>query len=164
MKTISEGLSNGNLNGLIDTTISIDQYKPKIGTDADTVVVALTTKYDKPADDLSNFISTSAIEHLDVESSSVPNQDGSYKVFVEFARTPNVYNKIISLLDDINNITEYKTNDWKFVTYKVDEEIELNESNLEKYIISTAEEYDEKYRKKDEKASIKERMDFLINY
>jgi hypothetical protein len=164
---IYEGLHYGDLDGLIKSTASIDQYKPKIGTDADTVVFALTVDYDKPAEDLSNFISSSDLEHLDVEASNVPNEEGKYKVFVEFARTPNVYNKILKLIKDINNITNYKLTDWKFVTYKMENEVDLTLENLQKYIISTAEEYDNKFKIKkeqEEKQKIKERIEFLIKY
>jgi len=172
MELISEGLSNGDLNGLIDTTVSIDQYKPKIGTDADTIVVALTASYDKPADDLSNFISTSDLTHLDVEPSSVPNEDGKYKIYVEFARTPDVFKKIITMIEDINNITNHKTQDWKFLTYKQEVPAELNIENLKNYIIDNVDEYNAKYKKEDNDTleknnvveNIKERINFLINY
>src|SRR6056300_1036210 len=96
------------MQGLVDSVVSIDQYKPKVGDEADTVVVALTVQYEKPASDLSNFIETSVIEHLDVDTSPAPNEDGVYKVFVEFNRDKKLYNKIREMLDNVTKITSDK--------------------------------------------------------
>ena len=159
---INEGLEPNDLKGLIDNVINIDQYKPKVGSDDETVVVAFTVKYDKPAEDLANFIETGIVDQLDVEASSVPNEDGEYKVFVEFPRTPNLYSKIESLLKDIDKITSI-TGDWKYEGFKSEQAKEFNEENFSSDIISTPEDYKNKYSKRNEDI-VRKRMEFLVKY
>lgn len=161
---IFEGLEQEELKGLVFNVISIDQYKPKIGTDAETVVIAFTVKYEEPANDLANFIQSSYIELLDVEASSVPNEDGYYKVFVEFDRTPNIYKKISELLHDINNITSNAGGEWKYVAYKMETPKPFTKDNLEQDVIFTSQEYDAKYKKKSAEDSVRERIEFLLKY
>lgn len=161
---IFEGLEQEELKGLVFNVISVDQYKPKIGKDAETVVVAFTVKYEEPATDLSNFIQSSYIELLDVEASTVPNEEGFYKVFVEFDRTPNLYKKISQLLHDINNITSNTGGEWKYVAYKMEAPKPFTKDNLEKDVIFTSQEYDEKYKKKSAEDSVRERIEFLLKY
>ena len=48
---IFEGLTHEEMQGLVNSVVSIDQYKPKIGENADTVVVAFTVQYEA---DISN--------------------------------------------------------------------------------------------------------------
>ena len=116
-RILHEGLEFGDLNGLISDTISIDQYKPKLGKEEETVVVALFVKHEKPAKELSRFIETGDLEHLDVEISPAPDEEGRYVVFVEFKREYNLYNHIKDMLLDINNIIEEKEYVWKYIPY-----------------------------------------------
>lgn len=162
MMKISEGMEPNDLKGLVDSTISIDQYAPKVGTDAETVVVAFTVKYEKPAQDLSNYIETGIVDQLDVEASSVPNEDGEYKVFVEFPRTPNLFHKIKSMLDDVNKVTS-NDGEWWFEGFKSSKKIEFNEETFGSIIIQTPEEYKNKYTKRNEDITRK-RMEFLVKY
>jgi hypothetical protein len=159
---IYEGLEHNDLKGLVDNVISVDQYKPKIGNDSETVVVAFTVKYEKPSQDLANFIETSYVEQLDVEASDVPNEIGDYKVFVEFARTPNLFNKIKALIEDINKITS-ENGVWKYEGFKSNVAKEFSEENFNNDIILTPEEYNFKFKKNNEDI-VKERMKFLVNY
>jgi hypothetical protein len=159
---INEGLEHNDLKGLVDNVLNIDQYKPKIGNDGETVVVAFTVKYENPAKDLANFIETSYVEQLDVEASDVPNEDGDYKVFVEFARTPNLFNKIKALLDDINTITS-EIGMWKYQGFKSNSVKDFSEENFNNDIILTPQEYNQKFKKSNEDI-VKERMKFLVNY
>lgn len=160
---INEGLENEELRGLVYDIISIDQYKPKIGTDAETVVIAFTVKYENPAQDLNNFIQSSYIEILDVEASSIPNEEGEYKVFVEIERTPNLYKKISDLLNEVNKITS-AGGGWKYKAYKMSSPKEFTKENIEKDVISTPQEYDKIYKKKTAEDSVRERIEFLLKY
>ena len=159
---ISEGLHYEEMQGLVDSVISIDQYKPKIGEDADTVVVALTVQYEKPANDLSNFIETSITEHLDVETSPAPNEDGVYKVFVEFTRDKNLYGKIKSMLDNVNRITSDKGN-WEFTSYKLEEPRAFDKERFNRDVITDPEMYKNKFERTADQ-EIKERIEFLLKY
>jgi hypothetical protein len=111
-KRISEGLSFEDLKGLINDNIMIDLHKPKIGSVEDTVVVAFDVTYEDPAKDLSQFIETGALEHLDVEVSASPDVDGTWKVFVEFMRDNDLFEKIAAMVGMtmlLDGLTEHST-------------------------------------------------------
>jgi hypothetical protein len=162
---INEGLINGDLRGLVDSILMIDQYKPKIGEDGDTVTVAFTVRYDEPAKDLSNFIQTSDIDHLDVDASESMDENGNYQVFVEFERNRGLYNGIRLLLDMIDKVTSEK-GDWKFTALSTDEDLEFNKENFNSYVILSPQEYNDRYKTNQQTAEqeIKERMKFMVNY
>lgn len=159
---LNEGLEKNDLTDLIDNTISIDQYKPKIGSDNETIVVAFTVKYENPADDLADFINTSHIPHLDVESSTVPNEDGFFKVFVEFERDNKIIQKILDLLNHISKLTGNMK--WDYIYFSKKEKTPISAENLKNDVITNQTVYDKLYKKKDAKDSIKERIEFLLKY
>jgi hypothetical protein len=129
----------GEMENLVSPTISVDEYKPKIGEANETVVVAFEVDYEQPARDLSNLIETDVIENLDVDVSQGPNDQGKYLVFVEFARDPEVTNKIINIAKTASNVTGI--NEWKFTYFKGDDTADLNEENLSQNIVTDKEEY-----------------------
>lgn len=159
---LNEGLEKHDLEDLIENTISIDQYKSKIGNDAETIVIAFTVKYEKPSVDLADFISTSHIEHLDVENSSVPNEDGFFKVFVEFERNEKVISKLLDLLSHIEKLTGNIK--WNYISLNTKDEKEVNAYNLKSDVITSESLYNKIYKKKSEKNKIKERIEFLLKY
>lgn len=159
---LNEGLEKNDLADLVKNTISIDQYKPKIGNDSETVVIAFTVLYENPAEDLSDFIGSSHIEHLDVEASTVPNEDGHYKVFVEFERNEKLINKIVELIHHVSKITGDM--DWKYISFRSKEENQLKLENLKNDIITSQKIYNKLYKKKNTEDSIKERIEFLLKY
>lgn len=148
-KKIFEGLEFEDLKGLIDDNVLIDMHKPKIGNDEDTVVVAFDVTYEDPAKDLSQFIETGALEHLDVETSTSPDQDGTWKVFVEFMRDHELYEKIEALLDSVSQITSREDGAWTYRAYNVKEPKEFNEENFKNDIIDSRYEYRKTYMSDD---------------
>jgi hypothetical protein len=147
-KRISEGLAYEDLKGLIDANIMIDLHKPKIGSVEDTVVVAFDVTYEDPAKDLSQFIETGALEHLDVEVSSSPDTDGSWKVFVEFMRDFDLCDKITELLTSVDQITSGgNDNDtkWTYRAFNVKTPVEFNAENFKRDVIDSRYEYRKKY-------------------
>ena len=139
---ITEGLEFEDLRGLIDSEISVDQYKPKVGEEADTVVVAFFVTYEEPAKDLSNFIETSNVEHLDVEVSTSPDESGRYMVFVEFSRDYKLFDKLESLLHDINQITSKDRNEWEMVPIRnKGKSVVFSRESFEKHVVTSAPKY-----------------------
>ena len=65
---LTEGLGHDDLKGLINDNVLIDLHKPKIGDEADTVVVAFQVTYEDPAKDLSQFIETGAFDRDIIDS------------------------------------------------------------------------------------------------
>ena len=133
----------GEMINLVNSTISIDQYKPKIGEANETVVVAFEVDQEGAAGDLSNLIETDIVESLDVDVSQGPNDNGKYLVFVEFARDKKLHNNIMEIMKAVSNVTEI--NEWKYDYYKGEGSKELNEQNLSETVLDNQEQYVLKY-------------------
>jgi len=133
----------GEMINLVNSTISIDQYKPKIGEANETVVVALEVSQEGAANDLSNLIETDVIECLDVDTSQGPNNNGNYLVFVEFTRDKKLHNNIMEIMKVVGNATTIT--EWQYEFYKGDSPTELNEQNLSETVLDNQEQYVLKY-------------------
>ena len=161
---ISEGLEYEDLKGLVSNNISIDQYKPKIGAEEDTVVVAFTVPYEDPAKDLSSFIESGAIDHLDVEASDAPDNEGNYKVFVEFTHDNDLFGKVEALLSNVDQITSKTETQWEYVAYKVKEPVEFNKENFQRDIVDSAVKYRMKFLQGVEVSEVYNRLQQLVKY
>jgi hypothetical protein len=144
-----EGLGHNDLKGLINDNVLIDLHKPKIGDEADTVVVAFQVTYEEPAKDLSQFIETGALEHLDVEVSTAPAQDGSWRVFVEFVRDHKLFDKVAALLHSVSLVTNKDDHPWTYRAFNVKKSVIFNEANFDRDIIDSRYEYRKMHSNKD---------------
>ena len=133
----------GEMVNLVNSTISIDQYKPKIGEANETVVVALEVSQEGAANDLSNLIETDIVKCLDVDTSQGPNNNGNYLVFVEFTRDKKLHNNIMEIMKVVGNATTIT--EWQYEFYKGDSPTELNEQNLSETVLDNQEQYVLKY-------------------
>jgi|TARA_B100001093_G_scaffold64264_1_gene54179 hypothetical protein len=133
----------GEMVNLVNGTISIDQYKPKIGEANETVVLALEVMQEGAASDLSNLIETDVVETLDVDVSQGPNNKGNYLVFVEFQRNNKLHTSIVEMMKVVANVTTIT--EWQFEYYKGDGAVDLNEDNLKSSVLDNQDEYVLKY-------------------
>ena len=138
----------GEMINLVNSTISIDQYKPKIGEANETVVVAFEVQQELAAKDLSNLIETDIVESLDVDISQGPNNNGNYLVFVEFARDNKLHNRIMEIMKCVSNVTEIT--EWQYEYYKGTGAVDLNEDNLKETVLDNQEQYVLKYAQQNE--------------
>lgn len=144
MTSLTEGIQHGELGRLVKPAMEIDTYRSKMGEDKDIVVVGFTVLGKEPADDLVNFIEKSYDWVLDADISSGETSDGNYIVFVELQRKPESAKHIHTMLEDMMNLTDQKVEDWVFSYYKGAENLPVTLENLEKTIIKTSEEYEQK--------------------
>jgi hypothetical protein len=138
----------GEMTNLVTPTISIDQYKPKIGEANETVVVAFEVAFEQPAKDLSNLIETDVTESLDVDVSDGPNGDGKYMVFVEFERDGNLYENIMNIVKVASQATSIT--EWKYSYYKGTDSADLTAENLAETVLDNSEEYVLRYTNNEE--------------
>lgn len=138
----------GEMTNLVTPTISIDQYKPKIGEPNETVVVAFEVAFEQPAKDLSNLIETDTTESLDVDVSDGPNSDGKYMVFVEFERDGNLYENIMNIVKVASQATSIT--EWKYSYYKGTDSADLTAENLAETVLDNSEEYVLRYTNNEE--------------
>ena len=103
------------LEGRIESTIHFDEYKPKMGKDDGIIVATFKVLGKQPAQDLENFIEMGYDWVIDAETSAGEISDGKYIVFVEAERRSSYPEKFMSLISDINNLTDIEQ--WTMVYF-----------------------------------------------
>lgn len=153
-------LKHNDLRDLVLDTVSIDQFKSKVGKDYNVVVLGVKVKGKDPAHDLSKFLETGH-DVLDVDVSTGPNTDGEYTVYLEMERNSKLYNRISTVLEDIVKVdNSIKT--WNFTSYQNKEAREFVEENFNDNVITSSYDYMLKYHK--DASKIYERIQFLNRY
>jgi hypothetical protein len=146
----NENLEAGDLKRLIHNEIHIDEYKSKMGDDADICVVSFKVGGKEPGLDLVNFIEKGYEWVLDADVSSGEKEDGDYLVFVEIDRTKDLPKQIVQLVTDLTNLTDYSLDSWRARYQKIHKDVAVEESALKSVIPTTPEKYLQKYEKDQE--------------
>lgn len=146
---INEGLEQNDLVRLVNPELHIDEYKSKMGKDEDIVVLSFKVSGREPAEDLVNFIEKGYDWVLDADISSGELDDGDYLVFVESDREPELADNVISMLQDIMNLTDQKLSDWSMQVRSNPTKIEINADNIRSYVPLTTSAYQAKFGKKE---------------
>jgi hypothetical protein len=133
------GLQAGVLQGLLHSTIEIDEFSSKMGEDKNIITVSFKVKYEDPAKDLVKFIEGGYKFVLDSAISSGEQDDGSYRVFMEIPRNKNSIDHILEIIEDCKKLS--KIDEFRFRYYKNFRSHPLTKENLEKYVITDPEKY-----------------------
>lgn len=149
-KILQENLEYGDLRRLIHPELHIDEYKSKMGDDADVCVISFKVSGKEPSTDLVNFIEKGYEYVLDADVSSGEKEGGDYLVFVELDRTPDVPAQIVEILEDIMNLTEQDIGEWRVRYQKSTTDHDLTEESLKNIVPLTSEIYSRKYHKDQE--------------
>lgn len=147
---LNENLEGGDLKRLVHDELHIDEYKSKMGDDADVCVVSFKVSGKEPAIDLVSFIEKGYDWVLDADVSSGEKEGGDYLVFVELDRTPALPEQIYQLIADIVNLTEQDIADWRVRYFKSNSEHNLTVETLGQIVPLTPEKYHIKYEKDQE--------------
>lgn len=142
---LNENLEYGDLKRLIHPELHIDEYKSKMGDDADICVISFKISGKEPSLDLVGFIEKGYSYVLDADVSSGEKEGGDYLVFVELTRSTEVPSQIIEIMSDIMNLTEQDTDEWRVRYRKSLTDYPLTEESLRNLIPLTAEKYSQKY-------------------
>ena len=102
---IYEGLKAGDLEGVVSPRFSIDQYKSKMGDDKNILVLGFIVDGQAPAKDLERFAEVGYNSILDADATPGTLEDGKHRVFIEFARKPEVIRQIAGFLEDLKKLT-----------------------------------------------------------
>jgi hypothetical protein len=143
-----EGLERNDLARLLRNELHIDQFKSKMGDDADVIVLSFKIKDKEPALDLVDFIEKGYDWVLDGDISSGEKEDGDYLVFVELARDKNAPDRIMRLISDTNNISGLQTTDWHWKYHKELKDYKMSEEQIAAVVPLTPEDYREKMDRK----------------
>jgi len=146
----NEGLEQSDLARLVHPKLHVDEFKSKMGDDADIIVLSFKVNGKEPATDLMNFIEKGYEFVLDADVSAGELDDGEYLVFAEIERKPEAAGEIVGLLDDIINLTDQDLDNWKFQYRKSSNEHEITEQEIQSVVPLTPEEYDAKFGERDE--------------
>jgi hypothetical protein len=144
-KLLRENLEQGDLKRLVHTEMHIDEYKSKMGDDADVCVISFKVSGKEPSTDLVNFIEKGYDFVLDADVSSGEKDGGDYLVFVELDRTDKLPGQIIKIMEDVMNLTEQDINEWRVRYYKSTVDHDLSEEVLEEIIPLSPKAYNAKY-------------------
>jgi len=147
---LKEGLEIGDLARLVHDELHLDEYKSKMGEDADIVVITFKVKGKEPATDLVNFIEKSYDWILDADTSAGEMDDGDYIVFVETERTPTVAEHILQMLEELQTLTDIDLDDWRVFYQKNNTGHHADRQELTNLIPKTPSEYKQKYGQKDQ--------------
>jgi hypothetical protein len=125
-----EGLREGDLEGLVLPTLSIDEFETKLDDDA--IVVAFHVQDREPANDLNRFIQKGAVALLDTDVSPAPNEDGYYLVFVELERDDTFPERMMHILDSVRGLANIEA--WTGTFYDVEGDQEVDQDTLTKLV------------------------------
>ena len=163
---LKEGMQEEELKDLVSERILVDVFEPKYGEESNVVVIAFEVEYEQPAKDLGNFLEQGPFDLLDVDVSSAPNDDENYYVFVELYRNSKLFEKVNSMLENIQNLVNRKPSEYLFRSYRHNF-MEWTKVNFATVTITSPIEYVKMRRSISETIeddTIKKRLKFLINY
>ena len=118
-KILSEGLDYHDLEGQLETVVSVDDYSAHMGEDCDIVTLAFIIRSERAGNDLVDWFERGYDWVLDAQVSEGELRPGRYVVFVEMSRRTTVPERIVELLEDMITLTDIPLKDW---TVKVDDE------------------------------------------
>lgn len=139
MSLLNESLDYLDMEGVIDPTITIDEYAAKSGNDKDVVTLAFIVSSKLAADDLVTWLERGYTFVLDASVSDGEVTPGKYLVFVELKRRSQVPERVCKLLTDLETLTDIKLRDWTIIIEN--EEYVVSEENIKDNLILNPNEY-----------------------
>jgi len=140
-KILNEGLDYHDLEGIVIPRVTIDEYAAQMGKDSEIVTLAFIVKNKQAGEDLSDWFERGYDFVLDAQVSDGELSSGKYLVFVEMNRRTTVPERIVTLLDDLETLTDIPLKDWTVVVD--DEEYEPDAEVLKQVITISPHQYRE---------------------
>lgn len=109
---LTEGLQYKDLEGILKSTIHIDEFSSKMGDDDNIVVISFYVRDSNAADDLVNWFEKGYDFVVDADRSPGEIKPNRYLVYVEIYRRSKTANNIAELLHDLSTLTEFNQNKW----------------------------------------------------
>lgn len=132
-KILKEGLDHLDMVGQIKPILSIDEYESKMGDDSDVVTLSLVVNSKLVGEDLVMWFEKGYDFVLDASVSNGEISPGKYLVFVELERRTSIPDKIITLLKDLETLTDFSLSDWKLKISR--EEYSVSVENIRENLI-----------------------------
>jgi hypothetical protein len=112
---LSEGLEYKDLEGMVKPEIHVDEFSSKMGDDDDIIVISFFVRDAEAAKDLMNWFEKGYDFILDADRSPGEIKPGRFLVYIELRRRSSAGAQVQELLSDLNTLTEFEPDDWKFV-------------------------------------------------
>lgn len=109
---LAEGLEYKDLDGLMKSTIHVDEFDSKMGDDADIIVLSFFVRDKAAAKDLVSWFEKGYDFVLDADRSPGEIKPNRYLVYVEMRRRSAAPSQIQEMLSDLETLTEFAPNDW----------------------------------------------------
>lgn len=125
----------------VEPIITVDEYSAKMGKDKDIVTITFITNSKLAAEDLVTWFERGYDFVLDASVSDGELEPGKWLVFVEIDRRSKVPNRIMTLLNDLETLTDLKLKDW---TVEIEgDEFDADEEIIRDNMILNPNEYKE---------------------
>ena len=139
LQKLFEGMDFHDLEGVVEPTLTVDDFSASMGKDCDIVTLSFVVKSKQAGQDLAEWFERGYEWVLDAEVSEGELTTGRYVVFIEMARRTAVPTHIVEMIDDMDTLTALKTEEW---TVMVDGgEYPVEEDALREAIILSPHEY-----------------------
>lgn len=109
-----ENLEYKALTGMVKPLIMLDEFESKMGAPEDIVTISFYVRDQKAARDLMRWFEGSGPDVLDAETSPGEIKPNRYLVYVEIRRRSNCGKIVARMLEDLESLTEFKTDEWEF--------------------------------------------------
>jgi hypothetical protein len=139
---LNENLRSGDLKNYVSEVFTVDLFRSKMGEDSEIVVLGFQVKDKFPAVDLMEFIERGYKFILDADMSAGEELDGSYHVFVEIERSPQLVEQLNELLYGLGQLCDCRS--WDFRYQKNSRKIQFSRENIQENIPLTKQDYERK--------------------
>jgi len=136
---LNEGLDYHDMKGMIKPEVSVDEYATKLGENSDFVTLTFILKSKDAAKDLVSWLEIGYDFILDASLSDGELEPGKWLVFVEMKRRSNVPQKIVTILKDLETLTDRPLKE--YVIKVNDETFDADEDVLKQAIILSPNQY-----------------------
>jgi hypothetical protein len=110
---LSEGLQYKDLDGMMKSTIHVDEFAAKMGDDDDIIVISFFVRDLQAAKDLVAWFEKGYDFVLDADRSPGEIKPSRYLVYLEMRRRKSAAGNVQQLLDDLSTLTEFEPNQWR---------------------------------------------------
>jgi hypothetical protein len=110
---LSEGLQYKDLEGMMKSTIHVDEFAAKMGDDDDIIVLSFFVRDLSAAKDLVAWFEKGYDFVLDADRSPGEIKPSRYLVYLELRRRRSAAQHVQTLLDDLSTLTEFEPDQWR---------------------------------------------------
>jgi hypothetical protein len=111
-ESLLEGLQYKDLDGIMKSTIHVDEFSSKMGDDEDIIVLSFFVRDKQAARDLMSWFEKGYDFVLDADVSPGEIITNRYLVYVEIRRRSAAARNVYEMIDDLSTLTEFDPEDW----------------------------------------------------